>query len=189
MAWWNRARSGGSGCAARVPRPARCKQSVSVWVFAHSYLLLQPYYTRPFLLQQPLILFPRSIVEAVGYVGFLPESLGSLWRVYDTQICYYGLVPGSLSVVTPAIVAICHAHSSSACRSVNIALMAEQLAHTRLVLIWTMHYRKALRSLVRPMRRRFLVGAGNCGERRMDCRGGWRGILGANWEREQEAGG
>jgi hypothetical protein len=154
---------------------------VSVEALTRMYLLLQPHYTRPFLLQQPLILFPRGIVESRGYVGFFPKRFGRLGRVYDTEVCYYGLVPGSLSVAVVESVAICNAHSSSACRSVNIALMAKWLGHTRSRLDWTMHCHKVLRSRVRWMRR-FWVGAGNCGERRW-CAGPARGILDTIWTR------
>ena len=68
-------------------------------ILARSYLLLQPYYARPLLLEQPLILFPRGLVEIVGDIGFLAESLGGLGRIYDAQISHNGLVPGMLSAV------------------------------------------------------------------------------------------
>ena len=155
------------------------------------YLLLQPHYTGPLLLQQPLVLFPRGIVETLGYVGFFPERFRRLWRVYNAQICDYGLVPGLSSVMALESLAVCNAHSSSACRSVNIALMAEWLGHTRLTLDWTMHYRDVVRSRVRSGRR-FLVGAGNCGERRMvaGAAGGvsWARIRGSGlWRRREDS--
>ena len=34
----------------------------------------------------------RSIVEASRYVCLFPERGSSLWRIYDTKVCYYSFV-------------------------------------------------------------------------------------------------
>lgn len=91
---WSRVRSGGSGCAAQVPGPAKDEHETPESRLAHSYLLLQADYARPLLLEQPLILFPRGLVEIVRNAGFLAESLCGPWRIYDAQIGDNGLVPG-----------------------------------------------------------------------------------------------
>jgi hypothetical protein len=96
---WSPIRSGGFGCAARVPGPTRHKHDSSESTLARSYLLLQSYYARPLLLEQPLILFPRGLVEVVGDIGFFPEGFGGLGRIDDAQVGDNGLVPGVLSVV------------------------------------------------------------------------------------------
>lgn len=100
-------------------------------MLARSYLLLQPYYARPLLLEQPLILFPRGLVEIVRDVGFFAERLSGFGRINDAQISDNGLVPGMLSAVGFCAVAMGSTHNSSAWRSVSIALMAKRLAHTR----------------------------------------------------------
>lgn len=62
------------------------------------YLLLQADDAGPLLLQQPLVLFPRGLVEVVGDVGLFPEGVGRLGGIDDAQIGHDGLVPGVLSV-------------------------------------------------------------------------------------------
>jgi hypothetical protein len=58
----------------------------------------------------------------------------------------------------------CSTDSSSACRSVSIALMAKGLAHTRLPQVSTMHCKCSIR-YVWGADSEILAGAGNCGER------------------------
>jgi hypothetical protein len=81
---WSLVHSVGSDCAARVPEPVAHKQHSSACITAISYLLLQPDYTGPFLLQQTLIFFSCRIVETGGYVRFFPKGLCRLWCINDT---------------------------------------------------------------------------------------------------------
>jgi hypothetical protein len=88
-------------------------------------LLLQSHDAGPFLLKQSLVLFPCRIVEAGRDVDFFSESCCCLRGTNNPQICQYSLVTDILSVQIPLQIDNGCAHSSSACRSVNIVLMAE----------------------------------------------------------------